>query len=323
MFRKLRNKFVFINLLTTTIILLAAYSTIYLFAKNSADSRRPFPAETRFESFESADSESDATFRRFVEERIVDDRELALKNLLKILLITGFAVEVIVAIFSYFFAEEAIKPVKDAYHSQKIFIANASHEIKTPIAAIKANLEAADLSSTNHWIKNIEVEADKAEHLTLDLLELARTDLAAPAAEKQPVVLKSLVQASLAAFAPRFTQRKLKLTAAYQLPAKSSAQLCEADFKELLEILLDNACKYARSKVRLELSPKSLVLQNDGAKLTPDELSHLFDRFYQVDKSASGSGLGLAIAKSLAERNGWQLSASVEKSTISFTLVFA
>ena len=325
MFKKLRNKFILINLVTTSIILIAAYSAVYLVAKNSADSRKPIPPESSLEITEGSfsDSSGDTTyFRQVVEERVLADRELALENLLRVLIITGISVEILVAIFSFIFAEEAIKPVRDAYETQKIFIANASHEIKTPIAAIKANLEAADLTAENHWIKNIELEADKAERLTLDLLKLAKTDAAATRPAAESVELKPLVSDTLTSFSPRLRQKHLKLTTSYQLDQGATAKLNRADFRELLEILLDNAIKYSATKIRVSVSPKSLTVKNDGATIPKDQLPHIFDRFYQVDKSAAGSGLGLAIAQSLASRNGWKLSAASSRSSTSFTLEF-
>ncbi len=328
MFRKLRNHFILINLLTTSIILIGAYSTIYAVAKSSSSSRKPIPPEMSIEFSETtpdtnSGQQDETHFREVIEERVIADRQQTMSNLLKILIITGVSVEILVAVFSYFFAEEAIKPVKTAYESQKIFIANASHEIKTPIAAIKANLEAADLSAENHWIKNIELEADKAERLTLDLLRLARTDITPASSSREATMLKTYTKDIIDAFNPRFVQRHLKLTTSYQVPASLSTPLNRADYKELLEILLDNACKYAHTQIRITLTSKSFTIQNDGATISAEQLPHIFDRFYQTDKSASGSGLGLAIAKSLAERNSWKLHAASDTKTTTFTLDFS
>ena len=310
MFKKLRNHFILINLVTTTLILVIAFSTVYLIAKNSAASRRPAPVETNIEFL---DKNGDSVaFRQIMEERIAADREAGLSSLLFTLILTGLAVEVIVAVFSYIFAEQAIKPVRTAYEAQKIFIANASHEIKTPIAAIKANLEAADLSEENHWIKNIEVEADKIETLNLALLKLAKTDTYKETLKVEDVNLEKTARSVLNSFKSRLEQKQVELKTNF---AKKTVKLNHADFKEIFEILLDNAIKYCDKTIEINLTAKNLEIKNDGAKIPKEKLSHVFDRFYQVDKSASGSGLGLAIADSLAKRNGWQLSVSSDKLT--------
>ncbi len=317
MFRKLRNHFILINLATTSFILITAFSSIYIVAKNSSDTRRPVPIEINFE--ESTDKQ-EIIFRQIMEERIIADREASLKSLLVTLIIIGITVEIVVAIFSYLFAEQAIKPVKTAYETQKIFIANASHEIKTPIAAIKANLEAADLSEENHWIKNIEIEADKIETLNLALLRLAKTDAVQEILSVEEFDLKRTTSGIISSFSPRIEQKGIKLK---NDTASKKIKLNRSDFKEIFEILLDNAIKYCNKTIDITVTSETLTITNDGTTIPNDKISHVFDRFYQVDKTSSGSGLGLAIADSLAKRNNWQLAAKSNNSSTTFELHFA
>ena len=317
MFRKLRNHFVIINLVTTSLILIAAFSSVYFIAKNSSVSRKPAPINTSLEFLDN--DGSSVSFRQIMEERIAADREAGLSSLLFTLIITGLAVEIIVAIFSYFFAEQAIKPVKTAYETQKIFIANASHEIKTPVAAIKANREAADLSETNHWIKNIELEADKIETLNLALLRLAKTDAVQEALTVEEFDLSKVSHAVVNSFKPRIEQKEIKLKIDI---ANKKIKLNKEDYKEIFGILLDNAIKYCDKKIDIKITSKQLAISNDGATIPKDKLTHVFDRFYQVDKSSNGSGLGLAIADSLAKRNNWTLAAKSEQSLTSFVLQY-
>ncbi|MBR3131259.1 HAMP domain-containing histidine kinase [Candidatus Saccharibacteria bacterium] len=317
MFRKLRNHFILINLATTSFILIAAFSSIYIVAKNSSDTRRPIPIEINFE--ESTDKQ-EIKFRQIMEERIIADREVSLKSLLVTLIIIGVAVEIVVAIFSYLFAEQAIKPVKTAYETQKIFIANASHEIKTPVAAIKANLEAADLSEENHWIKNIEIEADKIETLNLALLRLAKTDAVQETLFVEEFDLKRTTSGIVSSFSSRIKQKGIKLK---NNAVSKKIKLNRSDFKEIFEILLDNAIKYCDKSIDITVTSKTLTITNDGTTIPNDKISHVFDRFYQVDKTSSGSGLGLAIADSLAKRNNWQLTAKSNNNSTTFELYFA
>lgn len=294
-------------------ILVAAFSAVYFIASNSSKTRRPIPIDI---TMEFSDNEG---FNQVMEDRILADREASLKSLLVTLITTGFAVEVIVAIFSFIFAEQAIKPVKEAYNAQKIFIANASHEIKTPVAAIKANLEAADLSEENHWIKNIEIEADKIETLNLTLLRLAKTDAVQEALTVEDVDLSRTSNSVMNSFKSRLKQKGIEPKTDF---IKKTIKLNRSDFKEIFEILLDNAVKYCEKEIEVSVTPKSLIIKNDGATIPEDKLSHIFDRFYQVDKSSSGSGLGLAIAKSLADRNHWELTANSDKQSTTFMLKY-
>ena len=316
MFKKLRNHFILINLLTTSLILVAAFTSIYFIAKNTSESRKPAPINTNIE-FLNNDGDS-ISFRQIMEERIRADRADSLSSLLITLIITGLGVELTVAVLSYYLAEQAIKPVKTAYEAQKIFIANASHEIKTPVAAIKANLEAADLSETNHWIKNIELEADKIETLNLALLRLAKTDAVKEALTVEEFDLAHVSQAVINSFKPRIEQKNIKLSINI---INKKIKLNKEDYKEIFSILLDNAIKYCDKKIGIKVNNKRLIISNDGTIIPKDKLQHVFDRFYQIDKSKTGYGLGLAIAESLAKRNNWFL--EVESNTLtSFKLCF-
>ena len=88
----------------------------------------------------------------------------------------------------------------------------------------------------------------------------------------------------------------------------------------MIHNLIDNAIKYSGGKIWLSVSEKELKLKNDGATIPKENLKHVFDRFYQVDKSKQGVGLGLSIAKSLADKNSWKLSVSSDDKTTEFTL---
>ena len=317
MFKKLRNHFILINLLTTSLILVAAFTSIYFIAKNTNESRKPAPINTNIEFL---DNDGDSiSLHQIMEERIRADRADSLRSLLITLIITGLGVELTVAVLSYYLAEQAIKPVKTAYEAQKIFIANASHEIKTPVAAIKANLEAADLSETNHWIKNIELEADKIETLNLALLKLAKTDTLKETLKIEEFDLARVSKSTLNSFKSRLEQKKIDLKFNC---ADKKVKLNKSDFKEIFEILLDNAIKYCDKEISIEIDNKKLIIKNDGATIPKDKIAHIFDRFYQVDKSSNGSGLGLAIADSLAKRNSWDLSASSTSQNTTFELKY-
>ena len=88
-----------------------------------------------------------------------------------------------------------------------------------------------------------------------------------------------------------------------------------ADFEQILSVLMDNAVKYSDQKIVVELDEHNLRISNDGARIPTDKITHIFDRFYQVDKTSDGVGLGLSIAKSLADKNHWKLEAKSNKET--------
>lgn len=317
MFRRLRNKLILINLGITTLVIVVVFTTIYVISTKTAENRPlKFPEmPINLENTGETPEEIPDDWQNLIVLNVKQEKESAAQNLLVTLISSGLAIEIVVALISYFMAEEAIKPVKEAYEAQKVFIANASHEIKTPLAAISANLEAADIEG-NKWISNVEIETAKLTNLNNELLKLARTDLMKAGAEEE-VELGTLVNRILDRFEPRLKSKKL--VRKINLDRKVKVNL--ADFEQILSILMDNAVKYSDKKIVVELDEHNLRISNDGAKIPADKITHVFDRFYQVNKSTEGVGLGLSIAKSLAEKNHYKLSAKSDKLT-TFLLVF-
>jgi signal transduction histidine kinase len=304
MFSSLRNRLILINFGISSVVILITFTAIYIISTRSADMRPPMMSV-------SIDSEASKLFDAWIQ----SEREAAARNLLISLIVSGIGIELAVVFISYYLAEEAIKPVREAYESQKVFIANASHEIKTPLAAISANLEAADIKN-NHWIDNVAMETEKLTALNLELLTLARTDLVNTVTSEE-VNVKELVEKQLKSFEPRMNDIKFKK----ELNVSDKVKVNASDFSQLLGILMDNAIKYSNKKITLTLEDHVLKVTNDGATISKDALPHVFDRFYQADKNSEGVGLGLSIAKSLADRNHWNLSVKSNSNT-TFALNF-
>ena len=309
MFKKLRNKLILINLGITTLIIVIVFTMIYLIFTRSAENRPPKMLQDNF------NSEVDSEWEKIVQSSIREEKEIAARELLITLIVSGIAIEIVVVLISYFMAEEAIKPVKESYEAQKIFIANASHEIKTPLAAISANLEAADIKN-NKWISNIEIETDKLARLNTELLTLARTDLNHKITSSE-VDLGKKINKILDGFEPRLKTKKLIRKIDSSLKTKVNLD----DFEQILSILIDNAIKYSDSKIIVTLNDHRLKVENDGEKIPSDKIKYIFDRFYQVDKNTDGVGLGLSIAKSLADRNNYKISVKSDN-LVSFELIF-
>lgn len=314
MFRHLRNRLIFINLAVTTLVLTVSFGSIYVVAQNAAAQRQNITANIIAPGYTQVVAES---FR----EQMEVERRASLKTLLTSLIIVGILEEIVVAVLSYVMAEEAIRPVREAYEAQKIFIANASHEMKTPIAAIMANLEVADIQD-NPWIDNVSHEVKSLATLNQELLMLARAENAMAAAKtSESVVLRKFVENTIEPFKSRIKQENITFIFKTQL-RDGKVKIVKNDLSQIIGILMDNAIKYCDKTITLNLTSKTLSIANDGAKITERDLPHIFDRFYQTDKSSEGVGLGLAIAKTVADRNGWKLSATSNTQTTKFTLEF-
>ena len=303
MFKKLKLKFILTNIITSTAVLLIAFSSIYFVAKSSSDRRPVKPA------FEGAAFEQ---FNKEMNAQIAAEREESLRTLLISLIVSGIAVESIIALLSIYLAEQSVKPVRDAYQAQKDFIANASHEIKTPLAVIQANLEAADIKN-NKWLDNVSKKVEDLAELNNQLLALARSESFDEEIKESEVNLKKLVMNSVEAFDPKADEQNKSITFSFSIPDDYKVKLNRKAFEQILNIYIDNGIKYAKNTVGINVKKNRISVISDGKPIAESKLPHLFDRFYQADKTSEGVGLGLAIAKSVAEKNGWKVYAEVEK----------
>ena len=308
MFKKLRNKFILTNMLTTTAILAIAFVSIFAFA--TLNNRREMPRAPR--EFQKSDEIREAFIKEIQRERADQEARLALT-----LLMVGISIEILVFVVSYMMAERSVKPVEEAYRKQREFIANASHELKTPIASVQANFEA--LGATEQpWVDNIEKELNRASNLVGDLLTLARTDGRAVEAAKKDINVAKVVRERAKLVEARLDGKMLEIVA----EEKEIAHINEADFTQVLDILLDNAVKYSKKSIKISLSAHLLTVENDGKTIPAEKLNKLFERFYQVDKTSAGSGLGLAIAKAVADQNKWKIWAESDKTGTKFSVSF-
>lgn len=304
MFRRLRNRLILTNLVITSVVLVVALTLIYLIAVTSASNRPLIPNGT----------DLTPSAKQVIRERMLAERESAKQSLLRSLIFCGLVFEAAVAIVSYVLAEISIRPIRSAYESQKIFISNASHEMKTPLAAISANLEAADIQD-NHWIDNISREVHALSDMNHELLLLARADDPThPIGQDEVFLVNDLMNELVSEFQPRINAAKINFQTKIS-PKSAKLTLVRSDLRQILVILLDNALKYCEHEVTFSYKLNIFTVQNDGATIDSDTLPHIFERFYQIDKSSEGVGLGLSIARSLAECHEWQLSAESQRVT--------
>lgn len=317
MFSKLRNKIIIITMTITTVVLVLAGVVIMLFSSTM----RPEPKEpVESVMIDVFDSTQGFTHQE-LNDYIKTDREEGNTRLLVTLLCVGAIIEIAVFLIVYYLSQEIVEPVKDSYEKQKLFIANASHELKTPLAVIQANLEAIDTpKNSEKWRNNIENELAHANKLVLDLLQLAKMD--AGNIEKsvsEEMDLDAEVQKRIETFKPKFSGN----ISFKDSEASSKYMLPKQDILQVLDILLDNATKYGEKKITVVLNKNQTIVSNDGATIAKKDLEKIFDRFYQTDKTKEGSGLGLAIAKAICERNHWEIRAESVKRTTKFIVTFS
>lgn len=235
---------------------------------------------------------------------------------------------------STLFAKRAVAPIEQSYRKQKQFVQDASHELKTPLASIRANLDALQankqetIQSQEKWLDHISHETRRISKLVTELLELARADQTEQAVRLEPICLSDLLERTLLSVETMLYEKGISLQQQIQADISVNGNLDKAE--QVIQILLDNACKYTNTGGTIEVclhrqrKDAVLMVSNTGEGIAPEQIDKIFDRFYRVDDSRkhTGSyGLGLAIAKSLVEQMGATLSVcSVPYQKTTFTI---
>ncbi len=251
-------------------------------------------------------------------------------------LLIGGAALVAFFLISLFLSALAVKPVKASWEQQRRFVADASHELKTPLTVILANLDILlshkkdKIETQERWVENTKSEAADMKKLVDELLYLAKSDAGT---EKKLVFsaidLSDALMGCVLPFESVSFERGVTIDAdiATGLFAVTDAE----SIKRIAAVLIDNACKYSERGSAVIVSLKRqgsdavFSVNNKGNVIPFEDLPHIFDRFYRCDKSrereGGGFGLGLAIAKTTADSVGARLSVlSDEKNGTTFTL---
>lgn len=215
------------------------------------------------------------------------------------------------------------------------FVANVSHELRTPLASIRAMAETLqdgallDPSVADRFLGTIVTEAQRLTRIAEDLLVLSNAESGSP--QKKPINLSALIDEVVSRFRPQAEKTGITLAT-----AASSEQTVNADRDQIEQVLInliDNAIKYtpAGGHIQVRLDGEgdfvTLLVQDTGIGIMPEDLPRIFERFYRVDKARSrqsgGTGLGLAIVKHIVEAHGGKVMVESQfnhGSTFSFTL---
>lgn len=258
-----------------------------------------------------------------------------LRALLINCLLIFFVAAVLFLLLSLYLSRQVIKPVEAAWKQQNQFIADASHELKTPLTVILANLQIlsshkeSTIDQQQKWLDSTREEASRMKQLVEELLFLARSDAGSiqslrpqrDAFDFSDAVLNGALLFESVAF-------ENKVTLDTDITPDIVLNGSESQLKQVVTILLDNACKYAgkNGAVSLELKKGAhyaiLTVRNTGEPIPVEEQAHIFERFYRTDKSRArkegGYGLGLSIAKTIVDQHKGKIgvASSLEAGTV-------
>ena len=251
---------------------------------------------------------------------------------LTVILISVFIVVIsVMFVLGYLLSGRVLKPASDAFTSQKDLIANASHELKTPITIINANLDVlsangeATVSENKKWLENIESQTRRMNELVIEMLELSSFESAQYVPDVQTVNISEEVEGTTLSFEAACFERNISLNT--KITPKIIGSVDKKGISKLVLILLDNAVKYCDDKGRVKVILKQvkksalLTVSNTGKRIPPEKMSRLFERFYKLGSESSSFGLGLSMAKTIVENMNGKITCSSDDEYTRFSVI--
>jgi signal transduction histidine kinase len=255
--------------------------------------------------------------------QVIQDRtteQATLDAMLRLLLVGG-AVVVLVAIgFGAVYARRALVPIRDSLAAQRLalrrqreFAADASHELRTPLTVVRSSVEFLrrhpdePVSEIGGALDDVDAEVARMTSLVDDLLLLARSDSGAVALTRQALDLGDVATAAASSMAMPAGAKDVRVVVD---PEPAMVEGDSVRLRQLVMILVDNAIAHSpaggevRVAVRTDGSAALLDVEDQGRGVRPEDMPHLFDRFWRASGAPSGgTGLGLAIAKWIVDRH--------------------
>jgi len=252
-----------------------------------------------------------------------DLKELRQKSFFTLIIINGLIL-FFSGVASYFLAGTTLRPIKVMIDEQNDFISNASHELRTPIATLRAEMESnllekkiTDLQARSLIQSNLE-EVATLQELTNNLLRLTQVETLKGNRKKKKTSLAAIVRTAHRKVSSLAKEKQINIS----LAVKDTDLLAQSEqLTEAVVIILDNAIKYspAKSKIKVtswvEKKTAYISVSDTGSGISGEDLPHIFNRFYRADKSrseAEGYGLGLSIAKKIIQTHDGEIIATSE-----------
>lgn len=265
--------------------------------------------------------------------------EAAKDNVRNRLVFTNILILVGAGILSYYLASRTLRPIEEAHEAQSRFTADASHELRTPIAAMQSEIEVAlmdpklTLAQSKKLLRSNLEELAKLTALTSGLLKLAQNEegtLETTEVDTETVIKQAVDSVKAAA-------KDKQVAIKTHIAEKIILQADQESITDMFVTILDNAIKYSPEKSKVTITAaadrkKAVVhIQDNGIGMNEEEAEHIFERFYRADSARSkqqgnGYGIGLSIAKQIVDAHEGSISVQSQPnkgSTFTITLPIA
>lgn len=258
-----------------------------------------------------------------------------LTRLLMILLGIFLLSLIVMLVLSVLLSKWAATPVEDAWNRQRVFFSNASHELKTPLTVISANLDVITsnpdetVKSQGKWFGYIRSEADKMSRLINEMLYIAKEEGTDSKTVMTELSLSEAAEGACLAMEAVAFEKEKQLS--WDIEPDITVKGDRESLVRTITILIDNAVSHSSEHSEIKVALKKsrghakLTVENHGTPIPPRELERIFDRYYRTDSSRSrdtgGFGLGLAIAKTVVHKHGGTITAESGEDRTIFTVI--
>ena len=247
-------------------------------------------------------------------------------ELVLVLLPLGLGALGLAAVGGLYMAGRAVRPVREAFDRQRAFIADASHELKTPLTLVRVDTEVLQSNledpDDRELADEVLAETDRMDVILSDLLTMARLDANVLDVARKPFDLSYLIKEEAERFNLRASRKGVRLEV--RAPDELLASGDPARTRQILAALLDNALRFTPSGGSVEVSAREqngrveAIVSDSGSGIPPEHLTRIFERFYRAEAApgatdGGGTGIGLAIAKGLARAQEGHLEAENAK----------
>ncbi len=231
---------------------------------------------------------------------------------------------------SIFHLETELKKERNAENLKKRFLAQATHELKTPISVIRGYAEVLydgiykDEEERDRYLKNIYDESESISHLILDVLDYTKMETGNYKLELTEVTVDSYFKNTLERYRGFIESRGLRAELAVIIDERLMIGLDKNRIEQVLRNLIANAVEHARSVVRVTVDQPGdkirMTVMNDGISIDEEDLPYIFDSFYKKKGKRNGTGLGLAVVKEIILLHGGEYRAENCEEGVRFVL---